>query len=803
MAKSKIDGHNEFVTLRRTVSLLLFCLLTAAACCQTARRLTSGWTPYEKGFVTRPGEGKTGGDAIFCENSHSDEARGALNTLDFNQKVATAFVVSAWSRAEDVNGSSDDGYSLYLDLTFADGDHQWGTLSSFECGTHGWQQQKVRVVPSKPVKSVNVYLLLRRHSGKAWFSDVIVSDLVGKKSFDFQPIAAPNVTHSGWFVRDVAHHSPLIPVSEIGKIGLRPEIGSMGDLEILRVFDKKGDDRALTLYYCQKIDAVGGQWWNSIRSSKTIGDVEFGTLTSTSSGANGLMSLYPFAVITTSTSGNMLAVRPTQGPRPYRLFYNPSSKLFCASFDVGLSSKNHLFPSQAVAEVFHEKLDQRLGFRGGAEFYYRRFPIAFQNRMPKQGIWMPFTDPSKIEHPEDFGINVHEGDNSVESDTKAGIYSFRYTEPMTWWMNMAPSIPRTYAAALEELEKNRHSSDPKVKRQADAVVHSGAFDPAGKYDVSFQNQPWANGAVWILNPNPAMHRSDAEAVQADVVFDLNEAAKRYKETSLSGEYLDSLEAHSDVLDYRTESLAASSIGLSFDGSSFKPVVPQSFSTFEVASEMSNWLHSRGKLLMANTTPVNYFAYMPLLDCSGIEVNWLSGGQWTPDSDDIFCYRRTMSYHKPYMLLQNTDFSKFGSKEVGLYFKKCVFYGVYPSFFSADAASNPYWENPALYNRDRELFKSTIPVIQLLSTQGWQPVTHATSGDPSILVERYGERIWTVFNDGKESKNFKLTIFAKSNIAFMQDLLSGAPLTVKAGPDHTVVSGTLEPGECQVIRLTSK
>ena len=791
------------MTLRRTVSLLLFCFLSAFACAQSAKRLTSGWTAYEKGFVVHPGEGKTGGDAIFCENTSAEEARGALNPLNLNQTTATAFVVSGWSKAEGVNGSSDDGYSLYLDLTYADGDHLWGNFSSFEGGTHGWQQEKVRVVPSKPVKTVNVYMLFRRHIGKAWFSDVSVSELGGKKSFDFQAIAAPIVTKDGWFVRDVAHNSALVPVAEIAKLGLRPEVGSKFDLEILRVFDKKGEDRALTLYYCQKVDAVGGKWWNSVRTSKTISDVECGTLTSISSGANGLSSLYPFAVVTTSAVGKMLAVRPTQGPRPYRLFYNAGAKLFCAAFDVGLSSKNHLFPSQAVAEVFHEKLDPRLGFRGGAEFYYGRFPAAFKSRMAKQGIWIPFTDPSKISHPEDFGIGVHEGDNSVDSDAKLAIRSFRYTEPMTWWMNMAPSIPRTYNAALEELEKNRNSSDPKVKRQADAVVHSGAFDPSGKYQVSFQNQPWANGAVWILNPNPAMHRSDTSTVQFDVVFDINEATKRYSETPLSGEYLDSLEAHSDVLDYRSESLAASTIGLSFDGSSFKPVVPQSFSTFEVASEMSNWLHGRGKLLMANSTPVNYFAYMPLLDCSGIEVNWLSGGQWTPDSDDTFCYRRTMSYHKPYMLLQNTDFSKFGSKEVGLYFKKCVFYGVFPSFFSADAASNPYWENPALYNRDRDLFKSTIPIIRILSEQGWEPVTHATSSDPSILVERYGERMWTVFNEGTTTKNYKVTIYAASNIAFIQDLLSGAPMSVKVAPGQTIVSGTLEPGDCQVIRLTSK
>ena len=793
-------GHNIQVTHRRCFLLVLFCLVSAMTWGQSPKQLTEGWTPYEKGFVALPGQGKSSGDALFCENTKPDEARGGLYTLNLNQTVATAFVISAWSKSSEVNGSADDGYALYLDLTYTDGDHLWGSLSSFSSGTHDWQEKKVRIVPSKPVKVASVYVLLRRHIGKAWFSNVTYSELGGKNSFDFQPIAAPIVLKSGWFVRDVAHNSPLIPVADLAKIGLHPVSSSTADGESLIVTDSKGNDRALTLYYCEKVDVVGGYWWNNIRSSVKVTDVECGTLTSISSGANGLASAYPFAVVTNQTIGRMLAVRPTIGPRPVRFFYNPASKLFCAAFDVGLSAKNKFYPSQGIAEVFHRKVDPHWGFRDGAQKYYAKFPASFQNRMSKQGIWIPFTDPSKISHAEDFGIAVHEGDNSVQSDANAGIFSFRYTEPMTWWMNMEASIPRTYKAALEVLEKNRHSSDKQIRKQAEAVINSGTIGEDGLYNVSFQNQPWANGAVWILNPNPGLARPDRAPVQADVVFDLAEASKRYQSTLLSGEYLDSLEAHSEVLDYRPESIKACSLGLSFDSSSFKPVVPQAFSTYEIANEMSTWLHGKGKFLMANTTPVTYFAYMSLIDCAGIEVNWLSGGAWTPDSDDVFNYRRTMSYHKPYMLLQNTDFSKFGSKEVSLYFKKCVFYGVYPSFFSADAASNPYWENPALYNRDRELFKTIIPLIRILGAEGWEPVTNAHTSDPSIFVERYGVRTWTVFNDGTAPKAYTVTIDSPSKVSFMQDLLSGAPLQVKQVNGKTEISDTLEPGDCRVIRL---
>jgi hypothetical protein len=182
----------------------------------------------------------------------------------------------------------------------------------------------------------------------------------------------------------------------------------------------------------------------------------------------------------------------------------------------------------------------------------------------------------------------------------------------------------------------------------------------------------------------------------------------------------------------------------------------------------------GKLLFANTTPVNTFGYQPLVDCSGIEVNWLDGAAWSPDGDDVFCYRRTLAYHKPYMLLQNTNFANFGPKQVQLYFKKCLFYGVFPSFFSADAATHPYWEDPKLYERDRPMFKKMISIICDLAAKGWEPVTYAHTNDPEVFIERYGANTWTVFNNGKTVKTVKVTFDR------------GAPRTL-----------TLEPGDCQL------
>ena len=66
---------------------------------------------------------------------------------------------------------------------------------------------------------------------------------------------------------------------------------------------------------------------------------------------------------------------------------------------------------------------------------------------------------------------------------------------------------------------------------------------------------------------------------------------------------------------------------------------------------------------------------------------------------------------------NTDYERFGTNYVERYFQRCLFYGMFPSMFSHNAADNPYWRNPAWYNRDRPLFKKYIPLIRRVAEAG--------------------------------------------------------------------------------------
>ena len=77
-----------------------------------------------------------------------------------------------WSKAQNVSGGADSGYSLYVDLIYADGTPLWGQTGNFRCGTHDWEQREFVILPDKPVKTLTLHCLFRGHAGKVWFDDV-------------------------------------------------------------------------------------------------------------------------------------------------------------------------------------------------------------------------------------------------------------------------------------------------------------------------------------------------------------------------------------------------------------------------------------------------------------------------------------------------------------------------------------------------------------------------------------------------------------------------------------------------------
>lgn len=643
----------------------------------------------------------------------------------------------------------------------------------------------------------------------------------------------------GFFLRDVRAGSGLMPLRCVARPAPGGGIRLGGPVTPARVTftarivpqgenlyvdgevtDRTKTDRAVTIYLAIPVQAIGWQWGQDIRRAETIvPDREYTRQVRLNVGATGGISLYPYASIA-STRHVIGIANQMDWPGVFRLFYNAMTRQLVIAWDFALTGKTAAWPAHNArfrCTLFRLPSEGRpeQGFRRATEQFYRLNAPYYRRRAVAEGIWIPFTDPATVQAPADFHFAYHEGDNSVTSDDALGILSLRYTEPMTYWMNLPATVPRTYDAAVAHLKRLAAGAVPgsETDRQmALATLHSGVYIEDGRFYVEFRKEPWADGALFCLNPNPELPHGPDRPTRAWLAYNPDLAERLYgpeageKQGELDGEYLDSLEGWSDVLDYRPEHLAASPYPLPFETDTLRPVLPHWYSTHAFTRFLSNEMRRRGKLLMANATPVRFSIFAPLLDIMGIEVNWLDAqGRWRPDDDTVMCLRRTLSGKKPYLLLMNTRFDRFTPDLVEKYFQRCLFYAIYPSMFSHNAAEDPYWGNPEWYNRDRHLFRRYIPIIQRLSAAGWEPVTRARSINSEVYVERFGNRLFTLFNPTDRPQQTTLEVDprvpgARNMSSAAWELLSEQELPVRRQGERLTLSLTLQPEQVVCIEL---
>lgn len=107
--------------------------------------------------------------------------------------------MQASSKAEEVEGAPGKGYSLYVDIYYMDGTPLYGTTCDFGTGTTGWQLGELYIEPTKPIRNVNVYLLLRGKTGKAWFDDLaLMEDPRRKGNLARTAVATVDSSYAGY-----------------------------------------------------------------------------------------------------------------------------------------------------------------------------------------------------------------------------------------------------------------------------------------------------------------------------------------------------------------------------------------------------------------------------------------------------------------------------------------------------------------------------------------------------------------------------------------------------------------------------
>lgn len=814
--------------------------------------LAAPWKPFGAGYHAVPRQGRQGSRCAVAEAS-GEMGAGASQTLTLRQSTPAPLIIRGWSKAENVSGNPDNNYSIYLDLVYADGTSLWGQTANFRCGSHDWELREHVVLPEKPVKSLTIYCLLRGHSGKAWFDDVSVEEVTagedavvfqgvpmqrgaaphssgaipqvktadglalggagGPLAVDGQALAPPGTT--GFFLaRDVAAQSDVFGFQdgECPELGLKikPEFSARPDhLAIAgRITDVTGKDRAITLFFALPVDAAGWFWHRDIRHREAItGRGEYSGTVGVRCGATGTMSQYPLAAISNNRTGLALGLDMAH-PAQYRLSYHAGTKQFLIAFDFGLVKDTERFPSSADFRFVLFRFDPAWGFRAAFWKYMAIFPEHFAVRSRDQGMWMPFTDVSKVDGWEDFGFRYHEGNNNVLWDDAHDILSFRYTEPMTWWMPLPPGVTRNLAQTLRVRDELTQSKIPHTRRLATVTRVAAMFDEAGQPALQFRDTPWCNGAVWSLNPNPHL---PAEQNGATIHWNAEIAANLYgapAKGNLDGEYLDSLEGYVTAeLNHRREHFRHTTVPLTFALDTRAPALFKGLAVAEFTRWMSEDVHRRAKLMFANGVPYRFAFLAPWLDVLGTETDWLRGGKYRPALEVTMNFWRTLSGAKPYLLLMNTDYNALTPDLVERYFQRALFYGMFPGMFSHNASENPYWQNPAWYNRDRHLFKQYQPLIKRIAEAGWQPVTGARSDHAAVFVERFGPDAGgsvylTLLNDTDSEQTGTVTldpsVLNPAKYPVAQELIAESPVRLADGR----FSIALPPQTARLIRLLS-
>lgn len=115
----------------------------------------------------------------------ANAADGVIALSDTNRADAVRYDLpdrrpiyfGASSRCEGVGYEGDGNgsdYCVYLDVGYNDGTWDWARRVEFSRGTHGWETRRAVFLPSKPVREIKAYLMLRKVTGKAWFREAFV-----------------------------------------------------------------------------------------------------------------------------------------------------------------------------------------------------------------------------------------------------------------------------------------------------------------------------------------------------------------------------------------------------------------------------------------------------------------------------------------------------------------------------------------------------------------------------------------------------------------------------------------------------
>lgn len=505
---------------------------------------------------------------------------------------------------------------------------------------------------------------------------------------------------------------------------------------------KAAEPRCVTLSAGVELDLSGWTWHDDVQTRRVMdaqGDY-YANVSSLPYGRRGEQSPYPFGVVS-SERGALVVETDVDEPRIYQIAAEPAERFIGIHYDLGLSPETTKFPGRAAFRCFlRAQAPQRAdAFRAALSDFYRRHPDFLARRSPEVGLWMPFMDISKLPAAQDFGFAFYEQGGALGADVDYGesnhVLTLYYTEPWLYWLPMTPGMARTLPQAWSWMRTLGTTGNGLKNDFAASALVSTTLQTNKLPLLSFIDTPWNTGARMEVSTDPELPVSTETTVnRAMVEWKIVQDALR--DPRVDGIYLDSMQAM-QVIDYNPAALAVADYPASYAPDAVRPGLAMPVAAFEYTSALGRYLRERGKLLMGNFPCWRWPFFMPYIDIPGEETSWLGNGTYAPMEDRHLAFRRAISGHKPWGFLQAVNFKVFDSEMVERYFQDCLYWAFLPSFFSHDGANDPYWADASLYERDRPLFKTYLPLIRRLAVAGWEPLGPVSSDAPALRLEHFG------------------------------------------------------------------
>ena len=789
-----------------------------------------GWSVYlaSKAGVSRvTGQQAEGAHSVFFETDPATDADGIIvyfssafpvtegtryrfsaQTLARDGYLALRQTAPEWQRSDYLDvlaGNIRVGgiYVAWFDQPAASGNPMETVLvAPMHTNASVWKRITGEGVAPSGAVSARVVIAARLLDGKQEDDGLWVDDVTAIVSPESDVPVAAAVTQVG---------NDLVLAGSVAGAGLGLEVmlHPLSDrIEVSgTVSDATASARALEVAVRLPLDLGGFLWWDDIRTSRPIaaGASYANTISALATG-NLPQSLYPLAAVDDG-QGALAAAVPLDEPRVASFAVDELGR-FEIRFRVGISPQATRLGNTATFNAYLYRTEPGSGFRGALEKLRSFHPEWFDSPRPvydfaggAQGNFR--SEGACVPGCEGSCEQCCTGASMIACYDAQNVATGQYTAPEgPTKVGPAALPPPSYWDFLTQLANPPSGEEERYPALATSLIKDGNGDYVLKHVTNPNWSPNDWEANWVLDMDPDLGGGYAEWTRLGIV-DPAFASAQATGGVLDGVQFDNFMS-APAIDLDPAHLAVADHTLAYDPNTYQPGIHTMASTYEYLSWLRAYLdatYGTAVALSANIWGIGTLNFLaPFLDAMGNETKGEGSKNF---SRELITYRRTIAYHKPLSSpWQRADVTVAEAED---YAELMLVYGMATS----QATHGTNWEEGAEAVLDAA--RETLDRFWYL---GWEPVTHASTGDADVWVERFGSAFaaprdsiyFTVHNSTDAYRAFTLSVDTGSlglpvgAPVVVKDARSGATLGSWMFNDELTISDGAEGRRTRVIRL---